>query len=67
MNNRDTTGKEDPATPVKYGRKTAPRDPKLPITPDMDREIPFETRIWLSVFDDEPAGPFRPDAQRFQN
>ena len=70
MNNRDTTPmspKEDPTTPLKYGRATAPHDNKMPVTPNIDGEIPFETRIWLSVFDGEPAGPYRPDEQRFQN
>eukprot|EP00977_Amphora_coffeiformis_P009074 scaffold2062_cov166-Amphora_coffeaeformis.AAC.2 len=56
----------NPGTPLKYGeRKTAPRGSEMPSAPwgapSMQSNIPLETRIWLSVFDNEPVGPYRRD------
>ena len=64
--NRKSILKEDPGTPLKYGKKAVDHYATMPAAPAMNEEIPMEARIFLSVFDNEPAGPFRPDGQRFQ-
>lgn len=64
VNTRKAFDKEDPSTPMKFGtRPTAQSGSKMPSAPwsepSTQSDIPLETKIWLSVFDDEPAGPFR--------
>jgi len=63
---RKSMQNRDPGTPLKCGaRKSGPRTLEMPSAPwgvpSMQSNIPPETRIWFSVFDDEPMEPYRHD------